>query len=227
MSRQRPAPPDDAEPGVLDLISKIKSGATAPQNINAQTRQCCVEYLHAEGVSVPEIAKLMGYTDRTIRRDLVAIRAENTLHQDPEFAGQIAGELLVETRRAMEQLARLLRDKAATPTDRIAASKARVELLERAIARLQSLGYLPTATHRIAATFGAEEIEDLAPGQILCELQRLNAVVSDCSSGDLAALPTGQLNGPANNGDAGHGNAGPSTDGLYAPCDRTSKGGAP
>lgn len=137
--------------GVLELLNDVRSGTLAPRSLDGRTRTRCVEYLLGEGVSIPEIAKLLERNERTIRRDIDSIRAANALVVDDEFAPRIAGELVNESRASMARIRRITRDKDCPHDVRVDGERAFFEILDGMISRLQSLGYLPMATHRLQA----------------------------------------------------------------------------
>jgi transposase len=165
-----------AERSVIDILSDIKRNSLAPKSLDAETRIRCVEYLSAEGASVPEIAQLLGRSERTIRRDLDKVRAEHSLVIDDGFAPGLAGELLHESRAAIGRIRRVTREKDCPHAARIDGERATIEILDRAIARLQSLGFLPMATRGIRAevmhTLGG--VVDL--GDLHTEVRRLRTL---------------------------------------------------
>lgn len=148
----RPAPTsENTERSVVDVISEIKSGAVNGRNLEPETRRECVAYLSAEGLSIPEMAKVLGWNDRTIRRDLELIREQNALKVGDSFAEQMAGELVAEARNCTARIRRAIRDKDAAPADRVEGERAVFQILNDLLARLQSMGYLPSIAHKVQA----------------------------------------------------------------------------
>lgn len=140
-----------ARQSVHDHIAAVKSGAVKGSSLHPEIRQDIVEYLTSEGLGTAELSKLLGMTDRTIRRDLTAIRDRNALHADPELADRLAGEFVSEARRSMQRIRRTTGDKDAPHAARIDGERAICEIYDKLIGRLQSLGYAPSATHHVRA----------------------------------------------------------------------------
>ncbi|MEQ9617519.1 MAG: hypothetical protein RLN60_05735 [Phycisphaerales bacterium] len=172
--------PDDAnepaERNVLDLIADLKSGVVPGNTLDKPVRQSVVGYLASEGASTAEISRLIGKTDRTIRRDLEEVRAANALMVDPEFAGRIAGEILIEARTSIARIRRTTRDKDAPHAARIDGERAVVEIYGTMISKLQSLGYLPLATPRIQADVTHQLGEMLGYDELREEIDRIATV---------------------------------------------------
>jgi len=196
--------PSPHERGVLEVLNDVKSGAVTPRSLHARDRKRCVEYLLGEGVSVPEIAQLFKRTERTIRRDIDSIRAANALVVDEEFAPRMAGELVNEVRASIARIRRTTRDKDCPHTVRIDGERAVVEAMDRLLARLQLLGYLPTATQRFQGDLTHRLGAPIEFGDILVEAKRLRATIPSTStpSPELAAIETlaadlTQLDAPA------------------------------
>ena len=154
-----------AERCVLDLIKDIKAKKLAPSSLNVEDRRACVEHLTAEGLSVPEIAKVLDRSDRTIARDRKVIQQRNALAHDPAFAGEIAGWLIRELENSIGRIRRAARSADASPAVRIDAERAWAEVSCKIVERLQSMGYLPTAASRIEATLRNEA--DIPPWKVI------------------------------------------------------------
>lgn len=137
--------------GVLATIRRIKSGSLAPANLGAADRRHCVGYLSAEGVSVPEMAEMLGVSERTIARDRRAIIEANAIDPDPKLAGQVAGRLLVEAEHCIGRIRRTTREKDAPHAVRVEGERQVFSILSELTQRLQSLGYLPEAARRVEA----------------------------------------------------------------------------
>lgn len=163
--------------GVLDLLADIKSGRVAARTLDPEVRRVCVEYLFGEGVQIAEIAQLLCRTERTVRRDLDEIRRANALDVDPGFADQIAGELLSEARVSIGRIRRVTREKDAPHAARIDGERTIVQILDIVANRLQSIGYLPSATQRIQAEL-THAIEPLSFDAVTMELERLKGLES-------------------------------------------------
>lgn len=149
-------PGESSERCVLDLIQGIKAKKLAAKSLNTEDRRACVEHLTAEGLSVPEIAKILERSDRTIARDRKVIQQVNALAHDPAFAGEMAGRLMSELDNSIGRIRRATRGSDVPPAVRVDGERACLEALCKIVERLQSMGYLPTAASRIEATLRHE-----------------------------------------------------------------------
>ena len=163
--------------GVLELLNDVRNGTLAPRSLDASDRQRCVEYLLGEGVSIPEIAQLLKRNERTIRRDVDTIRSANALVVDDEFALRLAGELVIEARASMARIRRITRDKDCPHAVRVDGERAFFEIIDGMISRLQSLGFLPMATHRLQADLTHRLGEPIEFGSIMIEAKRLLSTI--------------------------------------------------
>lgn len=173
---------DPPERGVLELLSDIRSGRTPARAIDQQTRRDCVEYLTAEGVTVPEIAQLLDRNERTIRRDIEHIRESNALRVDEGFSARMAGELLCDARTCISRIRRVSREREAPHAARIDAERAVFEIRDRLIARLQNLGYLPSAAQKFQGELTHKIDEPPSFDEIKSEIMRLSAIESSAQS---------------------------------------------
>lgn len=196
------------ERSVIDQIARIKSGTDKGRNLSQEARRSCVEYLHAEGFSIAETAKILDWNDRTIRRDLEHMRAANALKHDDALAERFAGQLVAEAANCVARIRRVTREKDAPHAVRVDAERAVFQIMDSLVARLQSLGHLPSATQRVQADLTHHlgeapslsevevEIARLAgitgsiPGVGASDLARLGAVAMAAKSIGDAALPT-------------------------------------
>jgi hypothetical protein len=159
---------------VLELIESIRQRNLAGRSLRKVDRQRCVECLSAEGASLPEISKLMGFHERTIQRDREEIRRRNALRVGDCFAAEVAGEFVRDHRAGIDRLRRITHDKQATPADRIEAEKAVLTAHSRMVELLQSMGYLPTAPRTVVAGVTALRGE---PPNLYEEAKRLTSIV--------------------------------------------------
>jgi len=188
---------------VLDLIGKLKEGEIRGRTLSAPDRRRCVEYLTGEGLSIPEIAQLLGRTERTIQRDRAFIRTQNALSVTPGLANELAGEMWREARGCTERMRRAARDREAAPSERIDAEKACFDITARSIELLQSLGFLPRSSG--ASEPGSLHLAQEAPAELLAELARMKAVLVS------AQARRGLLELPAETGETSAANTGPGT----------------
>lgn len=196
--------PQESTFSVLEVLRKIQVGAFNPRQLKPEDRQLCVQHLGAEGYSVFEISKLLKVHERTIARDREAIQKRHALKHDPELAGRVAGQFVFEVETAIHRIRRAARDKDVPAAVKIEAERACVEVRDRAIQRLQSLGYLPTATRRVEADLTHRLEAQASLDELSEEVARLQEIQS-----------------------AGLLDAAPADDDAAAPSDGTEEGGAP
>lgn len=147
----------DDTPIILETLRGIRSGTLDPRSLDRPTRRLCVEFLFTQGKSVPEVASILKRSERTIFRDLDAIREANAIECDPRLVETFVGELVGEARRVVSELTKMSNNPAVQDGVRELAIRDRFHVLDRLGARLQRLGYLPEASHRIEARITDEE----------------------------------------------------------------------
>ncbi len=139
------------ETDTLTLLEKIRSKALSPKSIGYENRRQVLQYLAAEGYSTPEAAKILEVSDRTIERDKKAIREGNAIEPDPKLAGQMVGRLAGEAELAIQQIRKVIRDREAPHAVKVDGHHRCFQILCELTRRLQSLGYLPTASQTFEA----------------------------------------------------------------------------
>ncbi len=173
------------ERSVVELLGQLKTGQIAKDAIDTDTRRQCVLYMLSEGVSAAEMAQVTGVSDRTIRRDLEHVRQENGLTVDPATQQGLVGDLVLQARISMERIRRVTREKDAPHAVRIDGERAVFQIQNELTQRLQSLGYMPTATQRVQAelTHHFGDIQDLETLELeterLARLQGLDPAAAD------------------------------------------------
>lgn len=171
--QQSQAPEVDGATSVIDLVQAIRDRRLSSKQLTKEQRKNCVQYLGSEGLSVPEMAQLLGVSDRTIARDRAAIQVEIALEHDPKLAGQFAGKLVVEAEAAMARIRRFTRDREASIANKIEGERACIEILCKLSDQLQSLGFLPkcAGSMQIGIHHQAEQIPSIE--EIDREIERL------------------------------------------------------
>lgn len=158
---------DDDHP-VLSVIRDVQAGRIELQNLAAHDRHRCVEHFTNEGFSTSEMAEILVVAERTISRDRAAIRRAHSLQQDPRLVGEMAGQLLRHAENAVNRIRRITRERSVPASARIDGEKACWTIVNELVARLQSLGHLPTAaqhirgdlTHHLGEAPGYDEVFD-------------------------------------------------------------------
>lgn len=170
----------DAQPerGVLDLVRLLKNGTTNPRNLTQTERRLCVGHLYSEGLSAPEIASILQVCDRTVRRDRHAIADENAIQADPALASLYAGRLLQEAETSINHIRRIARNPETPAAVRIDGERSCFQIMNDLAIRLQSLGFLPTASHRIEADLTHHNGGMDSASELRSELQRLGEIAS-------------------------------------------------
>ncbi len=136
---------------VLTLIQQIKAKQLSPATLSAEDRRRCVEVLRAEGYNQGEIALILQRNEKTIRRDLEAIRAQYALAPDPHLAERMVGQLVREADTSASHLRRLARDTNASVMERAMAESFAWKTVRECFEKLQSVGYLPRVTPTVTA----------------------------------------------------------------------------
>jgi hypothetical protein len=108
---------------VLDTLSGLRSGQINPKSLSQADRLQCVEHLGLIGRSVPEIAKIVGKSDRTIRRYRAKIRARNALAPSPTFTRELVGDTVQRAYQSHSHLVQIAHDKSVSPRDRAFAAR--------------------------------------------------------------------------------------------------------
>jgi hypothetical protein len=160
----------------LDILQGIKDGVTDPASLVPNQRRLLIPFLMAEGQSTAEIAHLLKVTDRTIERYKKEIRQENALSQDPELANIIAGRLVNEAQICIQKIRKIERDNDCSPAAKIDAEHRCFQILCGLSERLQSLGFLPTATQKIEADLKHSAGHSLSLDEIESEAKRLQDI---------------------------------------------------
>lgn len=165
---------------VLDILRAIKSGQINPRNVRPDDRRLCVAHLVGEGLSVSEVAHVLRISVRTVARDRRAINEENAIQPDARLAGLYAGRLAAEAEATIGRIRRVTRDKDTPQAVKIDGEFKCYDILDRFMQRLQSMGYLPMAAHRIQAdlTHNTGDISSLA--ELKAELTRLESIDAEC-----------------------------------------------
>ncbi|MFA5143294.1 MAG: hypothetical protein WC522_03885 [Candidatus Omnitrophota bacterium] len=139
------------EQPILVLIQDIKEGRVAPEVVDKDLRQQCVEVFLGEGYTVASIAQIFKKCDKTIRRDIEDIRARNAITPDIDLAKKTIGEMVVYMHTHRAYLMRLARSKDASLAEKAQAEYLAARIGLELIAKLQTLGFLPLKPQEIVA----------------------------------------------------------------------------
>lgn len=142
-------PRDERPRDVASLVHELHAGRMDVAELSAAERRLCVEHLTMEGFSAAEIGRLMGVSDRTVRRDRAAIRRRHALAPSLKLGDELLGEFQRHVLAAMQRLMRLSNDTEASPYARLWAQEAAVRSYQRLLDTAHRLGYFPTGARRI------------------------------------------------------------------------------
>lgn len=142
---------DKQEKPILALIQQINSGEVNPKDLNPEIRQQIVEVLTLEGYSVPQVAQIVQVSEKTIRRDLDAIKKHNGLNPSVELTRRLVGDLVMKAEAHRSYLMRMARSREGSVAERSLTEFYAWKIQEALIQKLQLLGYLPLVPHHISA----------------------------------------------------------------------------
>ena len=167
---------DKDEFRTLDILQKIKAGSLDPKSIGPAERRLLIIFLMSEGQSAAEMALLLKSSDRTIERDKQAIRQENTVAKDPKLIEQVVGRLISEAELSLQKIRKFEREKDASPSVKIDGEHRCFQIYNCLVERLQSIGYLPTASQKLEAELTHHALQELSLEQMDLEIKRLKQI---------------------------------------------------
>lgn len=124
----------NTQTNTIEIIEKIQLKQFNPHNLHKKDRLQLVAFLRNEGKSQYEIARFLGFNDKTIWRDCKAIQKNAAQLVKEITIEKVAGDLIRE--------ANILIDKAKKKQDFDLAWKIKCDLIEK----LQSMGFV----HKVA-----------------------------------------------------------------------------
>lgn len=173
-SRNKPLP--DANP--LDILRRIQSGEIAANVLSPDQRRDCVNHLAIRGHTTAEIARLFGYTDRTIRRDMQGIRAAYALDRDDKTIRQLVGGLVREAEISISRICSAAASEDTRIAERIDASFKCWSIRRGLVEMLQRLGYLPAASLKVSGDIDHKiSFKPLSSDDVQAELTRILGIV--------------------------------------------------
>lgn len=128
---------------LLSVLEQVKTGAVNPKRIPKETQIGLVGLLMDQGLHIPQIAKILKCSDRTVQRHKAELLAQLAMDPNPELARQLAGRLMQIAEQVMANLRQIGRDKATPAASRIDAEASVFQVMAKLVEKLQSLGYLP------------------------------------------------------------------------------------
>jgi DNA-binding CsgD family transcriptional regulator len=167
---------------VLSLIRQLQTGTINGSALSPSNRRLCVEHLTSEGYTVPEIAQILSISDRSVKRDRMAIRQAHAVEMTPEFIAAMAGMLVMEASTCTGRIRRAVRASDVDAQVKVEAERSVWTITRELISSLQRLGYLPSAPQVFQGHL-LHQVED-APEhqQIESELARLESVILEAGN---------------------------------------------
>ena len=183
---QAPRGEDDTtgKPRAIDLLQKIKAGHTGPTKISVVDRRLIVEMLMTDGATVPEIAKILDVSERTVKRDKQGIRAANAIERDPKLVGQMVGRLSTEVDTATQRIRRAIRDPRTTPAVKVDGEHRCYQILSDYFRHLQRIEFVPTAVQEIRGDLTHHFAEPPGLDELQQEVSRIEQIGRDVGAVD-------------------------------------------
>lgn len=148
MSTDSQTSSNDDKPSV-SILQLLKDGSINPKSLTKEERQQCVEVCILEGYTIHQIAQLFRCSEKTISRDIAAIRERNAMTPNSEFVKQMVGDVYQKIMSHHDYLARLAKSSDASVAEKVGAISAACKALTDLIELLQSVGYMPLRPKQI------------------------------------------------------------------------------
>src|ERR1041385_5889220 len=84
--------PASEEEAADELVRGIREGRLDAGRLGLGPRRRCVDYLTGEGFTAVEVARELGVTERTVRRDLAAVRRRHAVKPRERLGDELLGE---------------------------------------------------------------------------------------------------------------------------------------
>lgn len=159
--------------GAIALLRAIRSGEVSGRTIGPEERRRIVAHLASEGVSIAELAEILGVAERTIARDRAQLRKEAALLVGPEQVSETMGWIVDETRQSIRRLRAISRESGAPARDRVEAAFRAADIVIRGGELLRRIGMLPSAADQIQIE---HSLAGLDPRQVEAEMKRLEII---------------------------------------------------
>ncbi len=127
---------------IIELLKKIQNQIVDPTNFPKETRKACVQVLLCEGYTQTAMASLLKTCDRTIRRDIVEIRKENSLEAGPELTAELLGDMVTIARASFARLKQIARSANSTPGAMTDAEFLAWTVMKEMVEKLDLVGFL-------------------------------------------------------------------------------------
>ncbi|MEO1584248.1 MAG: hypothetical protein AAFR96_06715 [Planctomycetota bacterium] len=175
----------------LDLLGGLQSGTISCESLDDAERLNCAEVLISRGSTSAEIEKILGVTDRTVRRYRNKIIERNQMNKSPELSDQIVGWAKAEMVASVQRLKRISQDRDTPHAVKVDAERAIKDAVDTFVVRLQSTGHVDSVAHRVEASV-THGIDLSAAAQLIAEEEaRLSCIAGrDPELAKVSALMT-------------------------------------
>ena len=151
---------DNEDKPILTVIQQLKDGTRNPKSLTREERQQCIEACTLEGYTVHQIAQLLQCSEKTVRRDLAAIRERNAMTPNVEFVKQLVGDVYQKITSHHDYLVRVAKIKETGAAEKIVAISAACKALTDLFKLLQSVGYVPLSPQKITGDIYHHQAEE-------------------------------------------------------------------
>jgi hypothetical protein len=154
--------------------------------MSKEERQQCVGACVFEGHTVHQMSQLFQCSEKTISRDLAAIRERNAMTPNVEFVKQLVGDVYQKVMSHHDYLVRLAKSKESDAAEKISAITVACHALIDLVELLQSVGYMPSRPQRIVGDLYHHDADEKAKSltELRNELLQFEQVVSETGALD-------------------------------------------
>jgi hypothetical protein len=175
---------NDGRPSAA-VLQQLKDGSINPKALTVEERQQCVEVCILEGYTIHQIAQLFRCSEKTISRDIAAIRERNAMTPNLEFAKQMVGDVYQKIMSHHDYLVRLAKNSDASVAEKVGAIFAACKALTDLVELFQSVGYMPLRPQQITGDIYHHKADE--------EARSLVELKGELAEFERAAVETGLL----------------------------------
>ena len=144
---------ENNERPILSILQDINSKSLSGKTLDKETRKQCVQVMLSEGYNVPQVAQTLGLCQKTIRRDILEIQAQNMLNTDANTVKATIGNMMMKAETHSSFLMRLARSREGSVGERVQAEYLAWKVTDELMKLLQSLGFLPIKPKEVVGDF--------------------------------------------------------------------------
>jgi len=145
--------PKETEVPILRTLQQLKEGVVNPETLNDDVRNELVSLLVFEGWTYEQIGQLLNCSTKTVQRCMKEIRQKNQIKLSPEFANEMAGDLIRTAQQHWAALMRIARSVNASASEKTNAELQAWQVKLTLNAELRNQGYLPSAAREVIGKF--------------------------------------------------------------------------